>query len=273
MIELAGIRKQYGQKVALESIDLKLDRGIYALLGPNGSGKTTLIRCLAGILKPTRGELRRPEQIGYLPQKFGMYKQLTVYEAMMYFATLKKIPAKDQHDKIVTALELVRLADRIHDKIKTLSGGMLRRLGIAQTLLGNPPLILLDEPTAGLDPEERLAFKSMVKDISRDRTLLISTHIVEDVEVSCEQIIILKQGVIVTNSSADELRESARGKVFRVPADQADQLNEPYYLIRKESVEKQETLRILSEHPQNGIPVDPTLEDAYMLHLRGHNSI
>lgn len=272
MIELEKIHKRYGHKIALESIDLTLSKGIYALLGPNGSGKTTLIRCLAGILKPTSGNIDRPEQIGYLPQKFGMYKELSVNEAMSYFATLKKIPAKDQHEKIVHALECVRLIDRLHDRIKTLSGGMVRRLGIAQTLLGNPSLILLDEPTAGLDPEERLAFKSMVKDIGQDRTLLISTHIVEDVEMSCDRIIIIKKGVILTNAPADDLRESARGKIFRTSIARVNQLTEPYLLIRKEFVDQQETLRILSAVPQPGNPVEPTLEDAYMLCLHGSSS-
>lgn len=273
MIELTKIHKRYGRKVALESIDLKLSNGIYALLGPNGSGKTTLIRCLAGILKPTSGEIVRPEQIGYLPQKFGMYKELKVNEAMSYFAALKKIPTKDQSEKIQDALKLVRMSDRIDDKIKTLSGGMVRRLGIAQSLLGNPSLILLDEPTAGLDPEERLAFKSMVKEIGRDRTLLISTHIVEDVEMSCDQIIIISKGAILTNAPADVLRDSARGKIFRASIDRVNQLNEPYLLIRKEFVSQQETLRILSAVPQDGYPVEPTLEDAYMLYLHRSSSL
>lgn len=267
MIRVLGVSKTYGHKVALSSIDLELGPGIYALLGPNGSGKTTLIRCLAGVVKPTSGTIERSEPIGYLPQKFGMYKQLTVYEAMKYLATLKRVPAHTHEAAIHSALECVRLADKAGDKLKTLSGGMVRRFGIAQTLLGQPSLILLDEPTAGLDPEERSAFKSMVRDLSRDRTLLISTHIVEDVEESCEQIILLKEGVIVANASADTLRAKTSGKVYLVSSADQNKLREPYYVIRKASTDKEETLRILSTAPQDGALLDPTLEDAYMLYL------
>lgn len=266
MLELHDVRMRFGQKQVLKGIDLAMGEGVYGLLGPNGSGKTTLMRCVAGIYRPAAGAIRAPERVGYLPQKFGMFKQLTVYETMAYFAALKQIPHPAQKRAIMDCLERVHLADRTGDRMGALSGGMVRRVGIAQALLGDPELILADEPTAGLDPEERLRFKNVIANIRGGRTIVISTHIVEDVESNCDHIILLYGGRVLVESTANELRTQVAGKVFSVPAVKRDQLLEPYFLLHEDVGGG--TLRVLSEMSQPGEPAAPTVEDGYMLYIR-----
>lgn len=268
MVIINGLSKRFGNRMALDSVSMEIDKGIYGLLGPNGSGKTTLIRCLAGVMKQTSGTISCPENIGYLPQKFGMFKELTVFESMEYFCALKKIPKEGQRAAILDCLEHVRLADRAKDKVGSLSGGMVRRLGIAQTMLGDPELILVDEPTAGLDPEERLRFKNLMRTAFREKTVIISTHIVEDVESICNNIIILDQGKILAQCHTGELREQANGRVFSVPASNQSLLVEPYYIVREELGQDDNVLRVLSAVTQPGALAEPTIEDGYMLHIR-----
>ena len=172
MLELKNVSMRFGKNTALDDIDLYLEPGVYGLLGPNGAGKTTLMRCIAGILRPFDGKISGADNIGYLPQKFGMFKELTVLETMEYFAALKNIPRSRYRICAMECLEQVHLAERAKDKVASLSGGMVRRLGIAQTLLGSPSLILVDEPTAGLDPEERLRFKNLISSIRTNRIIL-----------------------------------------------------------------------------------------------------
>ncbi len=267
MLEVSHVEMRFGQKEVLRGVTLTLHQGVYGLLGPNGSGKTTLMRCIAGVYRPAAGIIRTPERIGYLPQRFGMFKQLTVYEAMAYFAALKQIPARTQRKAIMECLEQVHLADRADDRIGALSGGMVRRVGIAQALLGCPELILADEPTAGLDPEERLRFKNVISNLRGGPTVVLSTHIVEDVESTCDHIILLYSGKVLAESTADDLRAQAAGKVFSVPADKRCQLQQPYHLLREEAGTG--TLRVLSDLPQPGDLAAPTVEDGYMLYIRG----
>lgn len=268
MLEINNLSKRFGKRVALNQVSLTLDEGIYGLLGPNGSGKTTLMRCIAGVMRPNSGTISYNNTIGYLPQKFGMFKELTVYETMEYFCSLKKVPKAARRNAILDCLENVNLVDRINDKIGALSGGMIRRLGIAQTMLGNPSLILVDEPTAGLDPEERLRFKNLMRKAFVGKTVLISTHIVEDVESVCNNIIIIDRGSVLTQCSAEELRLAAYGKVFSVPVAEKDRLIDPYYIVREEYGECESNLRVLSPTVQSGPNVSPTIEDGYMLHIR-----
>lgn len=195
MLTVDNLSKSFGKKTVLDNISVQLTHGVYGLLGPNGSGKTTFMRCIAGIYR-YNGRIITPSNVGYLPQKFGAFRELTVYEVLEYFAELKGIPSNRQGKDIHDCLEDVNLWERHSDKVKTLSGGMIRRLGVAQALLGNPELILVDEPTAGLDPEERLRFKNLISQHREDCTILISTHIVEDVEALCDHIIILSHGKI-----------------------------------------------------------------------------
>lgn len=266
MLEISNVKKRFGRKVVLKGVSLTLGQGVYGLLGPNGSGKTTLMRCVAGVYRPAAGTIHAPERVGYLPQRFGMFKQLTVYEAMAYFAALKQIPARTQRKAIMECLEQVHLADRANDRMGALSGGMVRRVGIAQALLGSPELILADEPTAGLDPEERLRFKNVISNLQGGPTVVISTHIVEDVESNCDHIILLYGGEVLTESTADALRAQAAGKVFSIPASERNRLRQPYFLLREDTGAG--TLRVLSELPQPGEPAIPTVEDGYMLYIR-----
>lgn len=269
MLEIQNVSVRYGRKNVLDDINLSLPKGVYGLLGPNGAGKTTLMRCIAGIITPMTGVVKCPNDlIGYLPQRFGMYKDLTVYETMQYFASLKGIDVKRQREEIMACLDKVRLSDKKKEKMRTLSGGMIRRVGIAQTLLGEPSVILVDEPTAGLDPEERLRFKNLISEIQSERTVIISTHIVEDVESLCDRIIILDHGRVLVKSSAEELRKKAQGKIFKVGVDVQKMLKPPFYIIREEFEEGQQWIRVLSEHEQPGTLVSPNLEDGYLLFVR-----
>lgn len=269
MLEVQDLSRSFGRKVVLHHVSLSLEEGVYGLLGPNGSGKTTLMRCVTGLLRPNSGVIQTPEKIGYLPQKFGMFRELTVLEALQYFATLKGIPKEQQKSAAMECLEQVHLAHRPGDRVKTLSGGMVRRLGIAQAILGGPELILVDEPTAGLDPEERLRFKNLITRIRSGRTILISTHIVEDVESLCDHIILLKKGRVIGQDTAEEIRKAAEGMVYSVPYGSRTELKEPYTLLRDECTAGEERLRILSAVPQPGDPVPPTVEDGYMLRMQG----
>ena len=267
MIKLEGISKHYGSVKAIESIDLEFSNGVYGLLGPNGAGKTTLLRCLIGILKPSTGKATRPKNLGYLPQKFGMFKELSVFEAMKYFAELKQIPPRTQKDGIIDCLTCVRLEKNIKHKIGSLSGGMIRRLGIAQALLGEPQLVVFDEPTAGLDPEERLNFKNLIGRRKSVSTIIVSTHIVEDVEFVCDHVLILHQGKLLANSSVEEIRSHAEGFVYIVSATEQSQLRSPYLLVREEVTESVGTLRVLSSLEQPGTSARPTVEDGYLLYM------
>ena len=267
MLDLENVSMYFGKNIALDKINLHLEHGVYGLLGPNGAGKTTLMRCIAGILRSSNGKISGADHIGYLPQKFGMFKELTVLETMEYFAALKNIPRSQYRICARECLQQLHLAERAKDKVASLSGGMVRRLGIAQTLLGSPSLILVDEPTAGLDPEERLRFKNLISSIRKDRTILISTHIVEDVESVCDHIIILHKGHILVQGTAEDIRKKAEGRVFSVPAAQKSELREPYFLLRDEYVGGEESLRILSQQEQPWKPTTPTVEDGYMLYI------
>lgn len=268
MTEIKNLTKRFGKKTVLNDVSIQLDTGVYGLLGPNGSGKTTLIRCIAGLYR-YQGQVNAPKQIGYLPQKFGAFPELRVGEVMAYFANLKKLPKKQQKQLIDEALEAVHLTERKRSLIRSLSGGMVRRVGVAQALLGDPELVMVDEPTAGLDPEERLRFKNLIAERRKNETILISTHIVEDVETLCDHIIILHEGKVLRQDTPENIRLAATGHVYRVPEYRQSQLTGDYYLLRKESVEGETCLRILSDTQQLGEPVAPTLEDGYIYLIRG----
>lgn len=265
MLTVTHLSKRFGRTQALSDVSLTVGSGTYGLLGPNGSGKTTLFRCITGVLKPNSGSLEKPEAVGYLPQRFSAYKQLSCYEMLEYYAALRKIPRSKQRDAIEEALTEVNLQDRLHARCGSLSGGMLRRLGIAQALLGDPSVILFDEPTAGLDPEERMRFKLLVGKLKRKGvTTVISTHIVEDVEAVCDQIIVLHKGRLLRQSSAEELTRLAEGKVYTIPSEAAKSLKEPYQAVRISVKEGQELLHVISPLAQEALPAEPSLEDGYL---------
>ena len=251
MLKIQNVKMNFGKKPVLQGINLQIESGVFGLLGPNGSGKTTLMRCITGILTPAQGTIQKPKKIGYLPQKFGMFKQLTVYETLEYFASLKNVSKNQQSDMIYKCLQAVNLEERASDRIGTLSGGMIRRVGIAQALLGDPDLIL---------------FHNLISRIEKEKIVIISTHIVEDVADNCDHIIILSRGKVITQSTTDELRDSAMGKVYAVPFERSGELSEPYILLREDAAAK--TLRVLSDFIQPGELVPPSIEDGYISHIR-----
>ncbi|MGW5744422.1 ABC transporter ATP-binding protein [Amycolatopsis sp. NPDC003861] len=219
-IQAEALKVRVGRKkMAVDGLDLSLGKGVHGLLGPNGAGKTTLIRALATVLRPESGrlsllgtpaggrtgqrELRR--RIGYLPQNFGYYKRFTVREFVEYLAWLKEMSKEDIPGVVQRAVERVGLADRADDRMKTLSGGMVRRVGIAQAIVNDPEVLLLDEPTAGLDPAQRVRFRELVQELGRDSCVLISTHLVEDVATACTDVILFAAGKLVFQGTPDEL--------------------------------------------------------------------
>lgn len=207
-IKITGLTKRFGSKVALDSIDLDIPQGMFGLLGPNGAGKTTLMKIISTLLKKNDGEVsvcgipveknrKIRNIIGYLPQDFSMYANMTAYDALDYLATLSGMNKTDRRIKVPETLEKVNLLDQKKTRVKSMSGGMQRRLGIAQVIIHDPRVIIVDEPTAGLDPEERVRFRNMLCEIARDRVVLLSTHIVGDIEATCEEIAILDHGHII----------------------------------------------------------------------------
>jgi len=223
-IRAEGLRVKAGRRMAVDGVDLSLGAGVHGLLGPNGAGKTTLIRALATVLRPAGGELellgasvggrteqrRLRRQIGYLPQDFGFYKRFTVREFIEYMAWLKEVSKKDIPAAVQRAIERIGLADRADDRMKTLSGGMIRRAGIAQAIVNDPRILLLDEPAAGLDPAQRLRFRELLRELGSDTCVVVSTHLVEDVAMACTDVMLIDEGKPVFRGTPSEL-EAAGG--------------------------------------------------------------
>jgi ABC-2 type transport system ATP-binding protein len=222
-VAATGLALRFGCTTAVASVDLQAGPGVFGLLGPNGAGKTSLLRMLATVIPPTSGRLRLLDRdpssctqrrevrrrLGYLPQNLGYYPGFTVTEFVEYFALLKEMPSARVQAAVATAIERVELSGRSKARLRTLSGGMLRRVGIAQAIVNEPELLLLDEPTAGLDPEQRVAFRGLLRDLGQRATVVVSTHLVEDVAAACSQVALLDQGKIVFHGTPAEL--SARG--------------------------------------------------------------
>lgn len=208
------VSKQYKNCIAVDRVSVKLHQGVYGLLGANGAGKTTLMRLLCGILKPTSGTITFDGMdvseeayrsiLGYLPQDFGYYPEFTAMDFLLYLAALKGIPGAQAKRKAKSLLELVSLQDVGHKKIKTFSGGMKQRLGIAQALLNDPKLLILDEPTAGLDPKERVRFRNLIEKLGKDSIVLLSTHIVSDIEHIAHQVLMMKDGQLIFQGKWDD---------------------------------------------------------------------
>jgi ABC-2 type transport system ATP-binding protein len=212
-IDATGLRVRAGRRMAVDGVDLSLATGVHGLLGPNGAGKTTLIRALATVLRPAGGELKllggaHPREVrrrlGYLPQEFGFYRRFTVREFVEYMAWLKEIPKPDVPGAVQRAIDRVGLTDRADHKLKTLSGGMVRRAGIAQAIVNDPAILLLDEPTAGLDPAQRMHFRQLLRELT-DTCVIVSTHLVEDVAAACTDVVLLDEGKVVFQGAAPEL--------------------------------------------------------------------
>jgi ABC-2 type transport system ATP-binding protein len=223
-VEINGLTRRFGRTQAVAGVDLSAGPGVLGLLGPNGAGKTSLLRMMATVIAPTSGKLqlldRDPgsygprrqirRRLGYLPQNLGYYPSFTVAEFVEYFALLKEMPAARVPAAVAAAIERVSLSDQARSKLRTLSGGMLRRAGIAQSIVNDPDLLLLDEPTAGLDPEQRVAFRALLRDLGQDATVVVSTHLVEDVGAACTQVALMDAGKIVFQGTPAEL--TSRGQ-------------------------------------------------------------
>jgi ABC-2 type transport system ATP-binding protein len=284
-IDINRLNKVYrGGVRALTDIDLIIPNGMYGLLGPNGAGKTTLMRILAGILRPTSGTFQvgvhngNTEHgrtaikriLGYLPQDLGMYPDLSAREFLDYIAILKGIDERRVRQKrVAELLELVSLSDVAQRKLKTFSGGMKRRVGIAQALLNDPQLLIVDEPTAGLDPEERIRFRNLLSELGGNRTVLLSTHIVEDIAQTCQKLAIMKNGKVSFQGTTADLVNEARGKVWLITT-QSTRPEGNFTVVSTLNMGATVQYRVVGEVPSaaQASPVDPTLEDSYVWIMR-----
>ena len=252
-LSLDRLTKQYGRKIAVDCVSATLKPGVYGLLGANGAGKTTLMRMLCAVLESTSGEVLLDGKeitsmgadyrnvLGYLPQDFGYYPNYTAVEFLMYIAALKGIPKNVAKKRVTELLEVVDLSHVANKKVKTFSGGMKQRVGIAQALLNNPKILILDEPTAGLDPKERVRFRNLISAFSKDRIVILSTHIVSDVEFIAEDIIMMKDGQILHFGKTQEITTEIDGQVWEctVPTSRAEQYSETL------NISNCETLKII----------------------------
>ena len=278
-IVINNLSKNYGKKSALKNVSVTIHSGMYGLLGRNGAGKTSLMRILATLSVPSSGEIsmngipikettKIREIVGYLPQDFSFYRNMSVYGAMDYLGLLSNIPDKVRKERISALLEQVNLKENVRTKLKALSGGMKRRLGIAQALLHNPQILIVDEPTAGLDPEERIRFRNLLSEFAEDRIVILSTHISSDVESSCENIGVLDNGRMIWSGGTEGLVKQAEGKVYLISAaKKKDKLiKEKYTVLNIIASGSGTQYRVLSDTPpeEKHILQDPTLEDGYM---------
>lgn len=278
-IVINNLSKNYGKKSALKNVSVTIHSGMYGLLGRNGAGKTSLMRILATLSVPSSGEIsmngipikettKIREIVGYLPQDFSFYRNMSVYGAMDYLGLLSNIPDKVRKERISALLEQVNLKENVRTKVKALSGGMKRRLGIAQALLHNPQILIVDEPTAGLDPEERIRFRNLLSEFAEDRIVILSTHISSDVESSFENIGVLDNGRMIWSGGTEGLVKQAEGKVYLISAaKKKDKLiKEKYTVLNIIASGSGTQYRVLSDTPpeEKHILQDPTLEDGYM---------
>lgn len=280
-LEIRHVTKRYRDKMAAADVSLTLTAGVWGLLGANGAGKTTLMRMLAGILRPTEGQIlcdgveigalgaAYREKLGYLPQEFGFYPEFTVQDYLEYMAALKGLPRAEAARQIDALLERVSLAEVRRKKIVKLSGGMKRRVGIAQALLNDPEILILDEPTAGLDPGERVRFRNLLSEFAQDRIVLISTHIVSDVEYIAAENAVMKDGKIIAVDTTEGLVQQIEGKVWQgsAPAEEMPRWEHRLQVVNlRNEPDGTVTLRYLAEAPQlpGSIPARPKLEDLYL---------
>ena len=289
MLTISDVSKEYGDFTALQHMNLHLENGIYGLLAPNGAGKTTLIKMLVTLIKPTSGEILyngKPiealgetyrELIGYLPQQFGYYKHYSPQKYLRYLAALKGLDKSLVDKRIDEVLELVALTDVKQKKMRKFSGGMIQRIGIAQALLGDPKILILDEPTAGLDPKERARFRHLLSDLARERIILISTHIVSDIESIANEIVLIRDQTLLYKGDGATLCQRLQGKIFEV-----DMPFEEFAAFRKQYLtleEKQEQGRMLvrfyapEQKESTWKTAVPELEDVFLIEYANESTM
>lgn len=279
-LQLQGLCKKYGTAYAVDHVDVRFTPGVYGLLGANGAGKTTLMRMICGILKPTAGEIRfngRPIEtlgelyrahLGYMPQDFGFYPDFTAREFLRYMAAVKGLSPREAKDRTEQLLLLVNLRDAADKRIKSYSGGMRQRLGIAQAELNDPAILILDEPTAGLDPKERVRFRNLISDFAKEKIVILSTHIVSDVSYIADTILMMRQGRFLLQEPMDTVTNRMRGKVWEVLVEQreAAAYSGRFSVVNLRHENDLVRLRIVAETPpgENAIPAEPGLEDLFL---------
>lgn len=281
-IEIKELNKFYGKKKqALSNVNLTIGQGMFGLLGRNGAGKTTLMKTLATLLQKQSGSISVcgipienakaiRKIIGYLPQDFSIYPTMNVIEVMDYLGILSGIGSRERKKRIELLLKKVNLIEQKNKKVNALSGGMKRRLGIAQALLNDPKVLIVDEPTAGLDPEERIRFRNLLCDVAEERIVILSTHIVGDIEATCENLAILNEGSVLYCGKVSNLLNTANGKVFSKTVDKRDlpKLKKKYNIIGMHSQGNKTYIRFLSDVPiLDAESCEPNIEDAYMFYL------
>ncbi|MHB8600007.1 MAG: ABC transporter ATP-binding protein [Ktedonobacteraceae bacterium] len=288
-IEIHQLNKVYrGDVHALNNVDMAIPNGMFGLLGPNGAGKTTLMRILAGILRPTSGTIHVgtfdgntekgrtaiKQILGYLPQDLGMYPDLSAREFLDYIGILKGMNNREERqERVEELLEVITLRNVSGRKLKTFSGGMKRRVGIAQALMNNPKLLIVDEPTAGLDPEERIRFRNLLSDLAGERTVLLSTHIVEDIAQTCRNLAIMNNGHVTFQGTTSDLIHEAEGKVWTITTDGIKPQGD-FTVVSTLNMGATIQYRIVGDlSPHTGaIPTPPSLEDSYVWLMREKRS-
>ena len=282
-LKISDLRKEFGDVKAVDRVSYSLENGVYGLLGVNGAGKTTLMRMLTTLIRPTSGKITWDGQdifeldgkyrklLGYLPQDFGYYPDFSVYDYLMYIASIKGIRPAAAKQRVKELLKQVGLVKARHRKMKTLSGGMKRRAGIAQAMLNDPKILILDEPTAGLDPSERIRFRNLISELSEDRIVLLSTHIVSDIEYIAGEVLLMKDGSLTMSGTAEEIIASMPEGVwtFQIPKAHIDAYLKAYKVANVKTVPGGAELRVVSDRQplEGAVRVEPTLEDVFLYYF------
>ena len=280
VLDIQNVSKKYSKdKYGLKEFSIHIEKGILGLLGANGAGKSTLLKMIATVSKPTSGIISlnknnivkdanfMRKQLGFLPQDFGVYENLNAFEFLEYMAAMKGIGGKNLKTKIAQLLEGLNLIENAKKPIGTYSGGMKQRVGIAQTLLNNPKIVLFDEPTVGLDPEERVRFRNLISDLANDCIVILSSHIVSDIDTIADKVAILKNGSLVSYGNQQEIIEKVRDKIFEthIEKQQLNNFKNEHLIVRTSKKEGKLKVRYISEKPnENATKQKATLEDAYL---------
>lgn len=282
-LQLERLSKKYGSKLAVDNFTYAFKSGIYGLLGENGAGKTTLMSMICNIQKPSQGKILLEgqdinwlgkdyrKQLGYLPQEIGYYPEFTAYEFLIYMSALKELHGEKAEQQVVYLLQTVGLWEEANNKIKTFSGGMKRRLGIAQAMLNNPSILILDEPTAGLDPQERMKFRNLISVIAKERIVLLSTHIISDIESMADNVLIMKKGKLICEGKKTAILNQLLNCVWEccMPLDKMGEVTASYLVSNLRIQEENVFIRIICKEKPfvDAVSAVPNLEDLYLYYF------